>query len=759
MAVQWSVPVWMWPLLLVVAAGAVLWTMAVYRRTRPLAPRQWQGVLVGLRAAALTLLVLAVAGPVVSCVRRAGEPAELVYVIEDSGSMGLAASGGGGEGASRWDRALAAVAALDSGFVRHDPPVRRLGLRGNGVQALQDLETGSGQPAAPVRHGTSLADLTRQLRERLAGKPVRAVVLFSDGCETTVGPGGSALANAAAALPLVVVGVGDVAGTPDRAVVDLRYPPVVYAGDEVVVEAAVEQRDVPSGGRAALVVTLRDDGGIVAADTLAADADVVPVRLAFRARGEGMQAMRLEASALVAERHLENNRATLAIDSRRDRARVLLLAGTPGWDVRFLAQAAAGERRLALTVVHPDARGLVLADSLTRWQPPATAAGWRRWDAVVLTGWSGADGRLDWAALGEAVEGGLGLLVLPSAVVSANGAAVLAGPPAGLAALLPVETTPWRWDPGVRFAQVPAGATGHAVLDGVEAAAGASASSFSQLPPWRETARVAPRAGGTVLLESAARGGGPMPALVVGPRGQGRVAWFGVRHVWEWAFWDAGGQGQGPPATQPARQVLRNLLMWLTGAAEQTGLEFAVRPGVFQEGQPVRLASRWRDMRGDPVTGRSVSVTVQSAADSSGGGTTETFALTATVGEPGCAEVELPPLRPGRYTARLEGAGEPVVNGASADLVVTDASVERTQVRQDRQRLQQLAARAGGKYVDLADPGAVGVLRQQLADRDWSAAEGRQRRRLDLWSGWPFITIVCVLLGCEWFLRRRHGLL
>ena len=29
-AIQWSVPVWMWPLLLVVAAGAVVWTVVVY---------------------------------------------------------------------------------------------------------------------------------------------------------------------------------------------------------------------------------------------------------------------------------------------------------------------------------------------------------------------------------------------------------------------------------------------------------------------------------------------------------------------------------------------------------------------------------------------------------------------------------------------------------------------------------------------------------------------------------------------------------
>ena len=34
-----------------------------------------------------------------------------------------------------------------------------------------------------------------------------------------------------------------------------------------------------------------------------------------------------------------------------------------------------------------------------------------------------------------------------------------------------------------------------------------------------------------------------------------------------------------------------------------------------------------------------------------------------------------------------------------------------------------------------------------------------RRNRWDFWSGWPFLVLVSVLLGLEWFLRRRNGLL
>jgi hypothetical protein len=650
---------------------------------------------------------------------------------------------------------------VDSTFAARQPQVRRLFLRGNGLQPLQEFRPDDPLVPAPTRHGTSLTQLARRVRERLAGRPVRAVVLLSDGAETTRGEGEEALANAAAALPLQVVGVGPLAGPPDRAVLDVRCPPVVYAGDDVVVDLAVEQSALSAGVASPLIVTLRDDQGAVAADTLAASATaaaVVPVQLTFRPRTEGLQALRLEVSPLVAERYLSNNRATLAVDVRRDRARVLVLAATPGWDVRFLAQAAAGERRLALSVVSPTARGLVLADSLTPWQPPTTAAGWRNWDALVLTGWLNADARLDWAAVASAVDAGLGLLVLPSATASPAGSPVGVGPPALLAALLPVETAPWRWESGPRFATVVGAGAGHPVFDGVADPRGGPG--LGALPPWQQTARVVPRAGATVLLEAAAGGGGTpaLPALVVAGRGQGRVAWFGVRHVWEWAFWELPG---GAPAGdgQPARRVLRNLLVWLAGGAEQTGLDFAARPGVYQEGQPIRLGARWRDMRGEPVVDRTPSLTLRTSGAVGDSAALRTFALTASADRPGFSEVELPPLEAGRYSVQLTAAGEPSASGPPADLVVTDASIERTQVRQDRRRLEQLAARAAGTYADLAEAGSLAALNERLLAMDWQGAEDRQRRRFDLWSGWPFLTVVVILLGCEWFLRRRHGLL
>ncbi len=47
----------------------------------------------------------------------------------------------------------------------------------------------------------------------------------------------------------------------------------------------------------------------------------------------------------------------------------------------------------------------------------------------------------------------------------------------------------------------------------------------------------------------------------------------------------------------------------------------------------------------------------------------------------------------------------------------------------------------------------------QLAAVNWKSSTDESRRRWDPDSGWPFLVTVVLLLACEWFLRRRHGLL
>ncbi len=775
----------MWPLLLIVAAGAVLLTVVAYDRTVPRPARSLRRLLTVMRSAVFILLVLAIAGPVLSLLIKEHEPAELLVVIEDSGSMSIGDAAAGspgqaGEPTSRWQDALDLAGTVTEAFAEHDPPVGVVYLRGNGLEPVREFRLDDPVIPEPTNHGTDLDGLLRQARDRTAGRSVRSLILISDGQETR-GPApadrrrpGStaAVGRSTPARPgtgdLKVVGVGDPLGAADRVIKDLRYPDTAYEGDEVVVEFAVDHRFTENTAGTSLQVRLLGDEGLVAEQTLEINGRLVPLTLGFKPQGHGLKVYSLEVSPLDNERFLDNNRASLAIDVRKERSRLLLLTGTAGWDVRFLAQAAAGEERLRLEVVFPAANGLVFADSLTPWRAPEESSGWSEWDGVVISDWSGALAVQDWTSLKEAVEEGLGLLVVPGGKSDSVGNPSV--PPTALAGLLPVEVAGWKWAGGPWFVALSAARSGHPVLEGVMGPQSASSrAGMPELPPLRYAVTAGAEPGAAVLLTAQRRdqdpGAGEMPLLVTVSRGQGRVAWFGGRHLWELAFWEASRtRPETPEAAMedhdpPGRRLLRNLLVWTAAGEDNSGLVFTGRQTFFQEGERIKLAAQWRDMRGRPVSDRKLSVQLRRMDAAADSGRVRTFALSRTDRSAGFAEVALPPLPPGRYSVQLVGEGDPLVMGRIESLVVSGHSIESTQVRLDRRRLLQVAAGGGGQFHLGSSAEDRAELLADLRGLDWSGATVSRRNRFDFWSGWPFLVMVTILLGVEWFLRRRHGLL
>jgi len=783
--VHWSTPVWLLPLLLVMAAGAVLLGVWAYNRTIPRPADRLRRILGILRSIVFILLVAAIAGPVVSLLKDHRIPAELLVVMEDSGSMAIRDNGDPENGAvsgpgSRWQDALTWAASLDSVFSGHEPPVKVVFLRGNGLDPVRGFRLDDPVIPPPSGHGTDLARLLRQARDRMAGRSVRAMVLISDGQETRgpaagrrdsgtevrIGDGGGTAG--AMAVPSMVVGVGDPLGSADRVIKDLRYPDTAYEGDEVLVEFAVDHRFAEGSVGSSLQVRLMGEEGMVAEVTLPVAQRVVPVSLAFKPAGHGFKVYRLEVSGLDNERFLDNNKASLAIDVRKERSRLLLLTGSPGWDVRFLAQAAASEQRINLEVVFPTSTGLVFADSLVPWITPADPTGWSVWDGVIISDWSGALTALDWEPLRGAVQGGLGLLVIPGG--ETGGLLGPVAPPPPLASMLPVQVSGWRWINDPHFASVASSQVGHPILEGLQGPREMLAGEgLVTLPPLRRMVEAATRPGSTILMTGRHRGqaAGRMDLvlLVVKELGEGRVTWFGGRNLWELAFWDLAnlttvpvGSGLDDDDT-PGRRLLRNILVWTATGEDNSGLMFTGRQAFFQEGERIRLAAQWRDMRGRPVVDRKLSLQVRQEEAEADSSQVRTFVLSRTDPGSGLAEVVLPPLPPGRYSVQLVGHGDPPVTSGIESLVVSGHSIESTQVRMDRRRLVQIAGRRNGEFYMERSSRARAQLLVDLQGLDWNGEKVALRNRLDFWSGWPFLGLITALLGLEWFLRRRNGLL
>jgi hypothetical protein len=725
-------------------------------------------LLVGLRIAVVLLLLMAVAGPVLTLVGTRNIPARLAVVVEDSGSMALVDAGlpdSDGLLTSRWEQALSWSRDLVDGSPDIADEYDVVLLRGGGVEPAREFRLDDAVIPAPSGHGTKLDALLQQTRDRLADRAPRAIVLFSDGQET----GRAAVARSRTSLgrsALFVVETGDSRGPADRMLMELRYPDAAYAGDEVVVEFAVDHRFAADRDTGAVRVTLHGSDGLVAESFLSGDTPYLQGELTFVPSGTGLQVFELAVDPLDDERFLANNRVSLAVDVRRERARILVVAPVPGWDVRLLAQAALREERLELAVARPGPDGLVLADSsgtLMNWPQGIVGNPWVGWDGFILAGWPSGVPGVDWGGLVRAVEAGAGLLVLPGPGED-RGSSRADRLPEAVRSMLPVTAASWDFQPGSWFLLPASEQAGHPVLEGLigERNPGGNprgSGGPGSLPPVTRLVAVQPRVEAEVLARAGSRQSDPTtgaPLLVSGTHGTGRVVWFGGRRLWELAFWELAGTDPTADGTEQAgRRLLRNLLVWVGAGGEDAGLVFTGRQPFFQEGERIRLSARWRDLRGRPVQGRDVALELRSAdADSN---RVRTFGLAPVPGDPGLLQVTVPPLPPGSYLIRLRGEGDPPVLSPEGNLVVASHSVETTPVRTDRRRLTGLASGSGGTFIAASDPEGFDALLAGLAALDWSPDQDVDRRRLDFWSTWPFLALVALLLGTEWFVRRRQG--
>ncbi len=482
MHILWFLAPWGWVLIVLAGVGGFLHARWVYRRTVPAPPTRVRRLLVGLRTAAVTLLLLALGQPILLRLLPQREPAVVAVVVEDSGSMALAdAALDAAAPVPRWAASWDLATAIGGTLAGAGDAAEVVYLRGNGLLAPEATSPAAALVSEPHAVGTDLEALLAQARQQLLGRAVRGLVLVADGNATTVDPGDGAPASAAGGAPTWIVGVGDPVGPADRLLTDLRYPEVVFQGEAATLEVAVADRfqlATAPGGPA--TVRLRQDGVVVAEATRPVAGDVQRFTLRFTPGDAGLQVFTLEVSALANERFLGNNQATIVMDVRKDRARLLLLAPQPAWDARFLAQAAEKEPRLALEIVHPSERGPVLADSLAAWRAPTTVAGWRRWDGVILTGPPGALVP-ETSALAQAVRAGMGLLVLTAPAERGGPGGRAEDWPAPLRDLLPVGVIADERRGGESFLALAPDAGRHPVL--AEVAGDAAGPSLAGLPP------------------------------------------------------------------------------------------------------------------------------------------------------------------------------------------------------------------------------------------------------------------------------------
>ncbi len=794
-----------------VAALLVAFTVRIYRRENAACPRGVKHLLAALRVVTLIVLLLVFLNPAVTYTKSRSLLPVVTVLRDASQSMNVADAYEDDAAA----KAAGRVFGKGADAVRQDPPartelvdavfsaddwklVRDLEAKGrlrvldfsNGISEARRTEAApeataeeesESEAADPIRGVASLeavgtgTDLARALREGISEKLTSAVVIFTDGQHNAAGELEEAIAAARnRGVPVYVVGVGDPVRPVNLAVSGVYADPQVWKGDPFEVQAIVSAQGVKED---VISVELVRKGEPNEDGTPAPDSEDVVLdkreitlsegkpqeRLSFSHTFEepGIQWLTVRVRPVGEERNTDDNEppSPLRVKVLDDRAKILMVAGSPNWDYRALTRLLMREPTIELACwLQSLDEGRQQQGNRSLKELPATQDSLFEYDVVLLLDPNPNEFDESWIDLLKRFvrEHSGGLLYMPGPIHSGP---FLGNPRTGsIKDLLPVSLG----DVGdMEVAALLATNNREWPLQVVRSNVDQPIMRFfpeteQSMETWKSLpgifwsfAAVEAKPGARVLIEHSdptlRRRDVARPLLVTGQYGSGRTVYMGFDGSWRW-------RNSGYDAEFYKRfwvQMVRYLVEGRTLAGKRRGVIETARAR-YEVGDRVRFTARLKELNYDPLEAEEVTAEVLVPGS-------EPIALPFRKVEntPGGFQATLPVASPGQYVTRIELPGE----GAEKLLIEKSITVtlpvkETQQTWLDQPQLREIAATTGGAYFDIDQTAGLAAA---LPDRI-RRLEMRSQP-IPIWDTNRVLILIVVLLTIEWALRKRFKLL
>jgi len=736
-----------------IAASAVAAVALAGRGLRGEPRRGRRAALLALRAVAALVALFLVAEPAIELLQTARVRNRFAVLVDGSRSMAFPTEP---DGPTR-------SAAAASFLADHRRALERLSER-------SDLEWYAfGDEVAP----TDVAEATRGIAPRAgrtdllgalqaaasgAGGSTRklaGVLVVSDGADNArladgLGPEARAEVRALG-FPVNAVAVGRSAPR-DLAIERLAVDDFAFVRNTVTVEATLRARGFADEE---VRLVLRREGAVVASSTVRLERgkDRYTVPLSFAPDATGTFVFTVAAPVLPGEAVVENNARSFVLRVIRDRVRVLLVAGRPSWDVRFLRGLLKQDPNVDLVSFfilrsNADDPGPQQELSLIPF-PVQEIFGdqLRTFDAVLFVNFAyapyrGLEIERFLPNLREYVRNGGGLAMV-GGEQSFGDARYGETPLADVLAVSPIDGSSLA--EGDARPRLTAEGRRHPVTSLAPGEAQNEAA-WGALPPVTAvnlTRALGAGQGAAVLLEapSVAVGGRPAPLVAVREVGAGRTLAVATDASWRWGF-VAAETGQGN------RAYLRfwsSALRWLVRDPGLAPLQVEPDAPAVEPGAPVGLSVAVRGPDWGPGAGRRVTAELVDEAGK------PVARGEAVAGNDGTARLELTPPGPGAYKIVAKGEGG-AAETATAAVAVRGAGPEDADAAPRPELLSAIAEASGGAF-DAIPGGALPDLRLS----EPAVVEIGRRKALPIWDRAWTLAALALALGGEWILRRRWG--
>ncbi|HUX15337.1 MAG TPA: hypothetical protein VMW52_02635 [Phycisphaerae bacterium] len=597
----------------------------------------------------------------------------------------------------------------------------------------------------PEGYATALGDALDAVAAGGDDRP-RAVVLISDGAwNTGRDPTEVARRLGHLGVAVFVVGLGDPDPPRDASILDLRGPKNALLGDEVILTARVATSGM---GAVRLPVELVCDGHVLETKSMVTlpSGQPVNVNFTFVPESPGRRRFDVRIPKQQAEQSTDNNAAGLTVEIVERKIGVLLADGEPRWEFRFLRNVLERDPavHVSLFLARPGVGPVTGGEYLA--QLPTQKKDLAAYDLVIL-GDLALD-KLPDAFLPEVADmvrqRGAGLILTAG---KREHYRRLAGTP--LAAILPVtldDAVGLGGNVAEPFSpELTQDGAAHLVTrlaDGAQE----NEAAWSRLPPIRWSAGVGGLArGATALLVHPYRiaGTSKMPLAAVHRVGAGKVMFVGIEETWRWR------RGVGDPWHYRFwAQTVRWMVKKQFAEGDPRG-RLSVDRSECDVGETVQVEAYCLGPDGFPLQGASVWLKVTDGR----GGSQRLAMPPPSTDRWGIYRTSFTPTAPATYQM------QPIVStygdeplASSATLQVTRVDLEKGLLAQNASALTAIATTSGGRRLGVHEVGRLPALLAAKTESRPLTAEYALCRH------WAYYTVLAVLLGSAWLIRKRSGL-
>jgi uncharacterized membrane protein len=314
------------------AAAVVVIALTTYRGLAAADKVRDRVVLIGLRLAALAVLLVCLFRP--TLILKAAVPQQnfLAVLVDDSRSMAIADTNGQPRSAFVQQQLNgpngALLNALSQRFV-----VRffKFASATDRIQSTADLKYDG--------TATRLSQALDRARDELSGLPLAGVVMVSDGADTSDAAIDESLASLKQrSIPVFTVGVGQERFARDVQVTRVETPRSVLKGTSLVVDVVLSQTGYAGQ---TVPLTVEDAGRIVSSQNvkLPANGESATVKVRFTAKEPGARTFSFKVPTQDGEQVTQNNARDALIQVNDRVEKILYYEGEPRFEYKFIRRA------------------------------------------------------------------------------------------------------------------------------------------------------------------------------------------------------------------------------------------------------------------------------------------------------------------------------------------------------------------------------------------------------------------------------------